>query len=379
MKFFLVGGAVRDKLLNLPVKDHDWVVVGSSPEQMTRQGFQPVGQDFPVFLHPDTKEEYALARTERKSGHGYSGFVFHTTPDVTLEEDLIRRDLTINAMAEDEHGTVYDPYGGQNDLKDKLLRHVSPAFQEDPLRILRVARFAARFYHLGFRVASETLELMTSMVDRGEASYLVPERVWQETMRALSEPAPEIYFEVLSACHAMNVVMPEWVPFLEKDSTGIKALRTAAAKKASCDVRFAVTFASEKNFSKDLLTALVRRLKAPSQFSELANLTFQHSGYLIEHAEDKTAEQWLTLFENTDAFRRKERFEDFLKASSCIAKAQGKTLSESHQGRIKSLLALCLSINAKGIVAQGFTGKAVGQELRKVRVLRMQEQLDCHS
>lgn len=231
MKFFLVGGAVRDKLLNLPVKDHDWVVVGSSPEQMTRQGFQPVGQDFPVFLHPDTKEEYALARTERKSGHGYSGFVFHTTPDVTLEEDLIRRDLTINAMAEDEHGTVYDPYGGQNDLKDKLLRHVSPAFQEDPLRILRVARFAARFYHLGFRVASETLELMTSMVDRGEASYLVPERVWQETMRALSEPAPEIYFEVLSACHAMNVVMPEWVPFLEKDSTGIKALRTAAAKR----------------------------------------------------------------------------------------------------------------------------------------------------
>lgn len=376
MKIFLVGGAVRDKLLNLPVKDHDWVVVGSSPEQMTNQGFHPVGQDFPVFLHPDSKEEYALARTERKSGHGYSGFVFHTAPDVTLEEDLIRRDLTINAMAQDDHGHIYDPYGGRKDLEHKLLRHVSPAFQEDPLRILRVARFAARFHHLGFRVAPETLDLMTSMVKRGEASYLVPERVWQETTRALSEPAPEIFFEVLSNCHAMNVVMPEWVPHLRENSTGIRALRTAATQQTSCDVRFAVTFAPEKELSGDLLTALVKRLKTPSQFAELASLTFRHSAYLIEHAEAKTAEQWMTLFENTDAFRRTERFEAFLRASSCIAETQERTFSESDQNRIKSLLTLCLSINAKEIVARGFKGKAVGEELRKTRVLQMQKQLD---
>ncbi|WP_422138847.1 hypothetical protein [Endozoicomonas sp. ALC020] len=376
MDIFLVGGAVRDRLLGLPLKDHDWVVVGSSPEQMTEQGFQPVGQDFPVFLHPDTKEEYALARTERKSGHGYTGFVFHTAPDVTLEEDLIRRDLTINAMAQDDLGNIYDPYGGQKDLEQKLLRHVSPAFQEDPLRILRVARFAARFHHLGFRVAPETLELMSSMIDRGEASYLVPERIWQETTRALSEPDPEIFFEVLSECHAINAVMPEWAPFLRENSTGIKALRTAAIQQASCDVRFAVTFASEKELSRDLLTALSKRLKTPSQFSELASLTFQHSAYLIEHAEALEAEQLMILFENTDAFRRSERFDAFLKASRCIAVAQKKTLSESHQSQIKSLLSLCLSTNAKEIVARGFKGKAIGEELRKTRVLRMQEQLD---
>ncbi|MGI9280273.1 MAG: hypothetical protein ACR2PX_11695 [Endozoicomonas sp.] len=381
MKIFLVGGAVRDKLLNLPVKDHDWVVVGSSPEKMKQQGFQPVGQDFPVFLHPDTKEEYALARTERKSGHGYSGFVFHTAPDVTLEEDLIRRDLTINAMAEDDQGKIHDPYGGQEDLRRKLLRHVSPAFQEDPLRILRVARFAARFHHLGFSVAPETIALIRSMVDSGEASYLVPERVWQETTRALCEPNPEIFFEVLSACNAMNVVMPEWMPFLKKNSTGIKALQTAITAQESAEIRFAVTFAPEKGLTHETLTALFKRLKPPSQFSELANLIFQHSASLTTHsndrdADDKDAEQWMTLFEKTDAFRRSERFEAFLKACSCIALALGKTISESRQAQIKSLLLLCLSINAKEIVSRGFKGKAIGDELRKERLIQMQEQLD---
>ncbi|KEQ16964.1 multifunctional CCA addition/repair protein [Endozoicomonas numazuensis] len=375
MNIFLVGGAVRDKLLNLPVKDHDWVVVGSSPQQMIDQGFQPVGQDFPVFLHPETKEEYALARTERKSGHGYNGFVFHTAPDVTLEEDLIRRDLTINAIAEDEQGNIHDPYNGQTDLKQKLLRHVSPAFQEDPLRILRVARFAARFHHLGFSVAPETMKLMRSMVDSGEASYLVAERVWQETSRALCEPNPEIFFKVLSACNAMSVVMPEWTPFLKKDSTGMKSLQVAASRQESPEVRFAATFANELELNQEMIKALVKRLKTPSQFSEMANLTFQYSGDLIEHSADREPERWMTLFEKTDAFRRTERFEAFLKACSCIAEAQEKPLPKNRQEMLKALLALCLSMNAKEIVAQGFKGKAVGEQLRKTRVLRMQEQL----
>ncbi|MFP4611626.1 MAG: multifunctional CCA tRNA nucleotidyl transferase/2'3'-cyclic phosphodiesterase/2'nucleotidase/phosphatase, partial [Thiohalophilus sp.] len=203
MEKYQVGGCVRDKLLGLPVKDHDWVVVGSTPQEMIEAGYRPVGKDFPVFLHPETHEEYALARTERKTGPGYTGFTFHAAPDVTLEADLARRDLTINAMAETDAGEIIDPFGGRQDLKDRLLRHVSPAFVEDPVRILRVARFAARFAEFGFRVADDTRELMRRMVDNGEVDALVPERVWQETLRALQENHPETFFEVLRECGAL--------------------------------------------------------------------------------------------------------------------------------------------------------------------------------
>lgn len=209
MQTYLVGGAVRDQLLQRPVKDNDWVVVGATPDDMIKLGYEQVGADFPVFLHPKTKEEYALARTERKSGKGYQGFVCDFSSDVTLEDDLLRRDLTINAMAQDENGHITDPFHGQRDLKEKWLRHVSPAFQEDPLRVLRVARFCARFAHLGFRVADETMELMKAMVSDNELDHLVAERVWTETQRALTETSPDVYFRVLKECGALKVWFPE--------------------------------------------------------------------------------------------------------------------------------------------------------------------------
>ncbi|HZN86609.1 MAG TPA: multifunctional CCA tRNA nucleotidyl transferase/2'3'-cyclic phosphodiesterase/2'nucleotidase/phosphatase, partial [Burkholderiales bacterium] len=206
MKAFVVGGAVRDELLGLAVADRDWVVVGATPEDMANQGYKPVGKDFPVFLHPETHEEYALARTERKSGRGYKGFTVHAAPDVTLEQDLERRDLTINAMAKDEAGRLVDPYGGEKDLREGVLRHVSAAFAEDPVRILRVARFTARF---GFRIAEETLELMQAMVASGEADHLVKERVWQEFARGLAEPNPKLMFQALESCGLRAKLLPE--------------------------------------------------------------------------------------------------------------------------------------------------------------------------
>ncbi|HHO59654.1 MAG TPA: multifunctional CCA addition/repair protein, partial [Thiotrichales bacterium] len=245
-----VGGCVRDRLLNLPIKDHDWVVVGASPEAMIEAGFRPVGKDFPVFLHPQTNEEYALARTERKTAPGYTGFQFHAAADVSLEQDLARRDLTINAMAESASGEIIDPFGGQKDLKQRLLRHVSPAFVEDPVRILRIARFAARFAELGFRVAEETRQLMRKMVDNGEVAALVPERVWAEMQRALGEDHPEVFIEALRDCGALAVLFPEidrlfGVPQPEKHhpevDTGIHTLmvlKQAARLSGETKVRF---------------------------------------------------------------------------------------------------------------------------------------------
>ena len=238
MNIFRVGGAVRDKLLGYPYHETDWVVVGSTPEEMIAEGFTQVGRDFPVFLHPDTKEEYALARTERKSGPGYHGFVVHADPSVSLEEDLERRDLTINAMAMDEAGTVIDPYGGQADLKTKTLRHVSPHFVEDPLRVLRAARFAARYHHLGFTVAKETVALMAEIVDAGELTHLSTERIWVETEKALGEQHPEIYCQVLADCGALAVLLPEVTV-----SHGISALGRAAPHTDRTDCRWAALLA----------------------------------------------------------------------------------------------------------------------------------------
>ncbi|MGY8851062.1 MAG: multifunctional CCA addition/repair protein, partial [Pseudomonadales bacterium] len=252
MKIYRVGGAVRDKLLDYPSDENDWVVVGSSPEEMVELGYQPVGQDFPVFINTKSGEEYALARTERKSGHGYQGFAFHTAPDVSLEDDLIRRDLTINAMAEGHDGSIIDPHGGQQDLANKVLRHVSDAFTEDPLRVLRVARFAARYHHLGFSIAAETLQLMTEISASGELQHLVAERVWKETDRALCERSPDIYIQVLRDCGALALLFPEveklfgvaqradYHPEVDTGIHILMSLQQAARLSDSSPIRFSV-------------------------------------------------------------------------------------------------------------------------------------------
>ena len=295
MKSYVVGGAVRDRLLGRAVRDHDWVVVGATPQQMLDAGYRPVGRDFPVFLHPRTKEEYALARTERKTAPGYHGFSFHAEPSVTLEQDLARRDLTINAMAEDAQGRVVDPFGGQRDLQDRVLRHVGEAFAEDPVRILRVARFAARF---GFRVADETMELMKAMVKSGEAGTLVPERVWQEFSRGLAEPHPERMFEVLEACGLRQQLLPELKAVPQK-LTG------------SVPVRFALLAWPLKEAE---VNALCERLRAPGEERELALLACRCRPAL-RAAHSASPQALLELLKRADAFRRPERFKDLLEVA----------------------------------------------------------------
>ena len=298
MKTYVVGGAVRDDLLGLPVADRDWVVVGATAEDMVREGFRPVGKDFPVFLHPRTHEEYALARTERKSGRGYKGFTVYAAPEVTLEQDLARRDLTINAMAQDEQGRLIDPYGGEKDLREGVLRHVSEAFEEDPVRILRVARFVARF---GFRIAPETEALMRRMVELGEADHLVAERVWQEFSRGLMEKHPARMLEVLECCGLSARVMPE----LKADRA---ALERAAAANATSPVRFAVL---TWGLSPEAIEALCDRIRAPNEERELA-VTAARCKPLIEATKP---EQLLELLKRGDAIRRRERFEQLLQAA----------------------------------------------------------------
>ena len=298
MKAYVVGGAVRDDLLGLPVADRDWVVVGATPEDMVREGFRPVGKDFPVFLHPRTHEEYALARTERKSGRGYKGFTVYAAPDVTLEQDLARRDLTINAMAKDEEGRLIDPYGGEKDLREGVLRHVSEAFEEDPVRILRVARFVARF---GFRIAQETEALMRRMVELGEADHLVAERVWQEFSRGLMEKHPARMLEVLERCGLTARVMPE----IKNDRA---ALERAAQALAPSAVRFAVL---TWGLAPEAIESLCERIRAPNEERELA-VTASRCKPLLGA---QTAERLLELLKRGDAIRRRERFEQLLQAA----------------------------------------------------------------
>ncbi|NOR51507.1 MAG: multifunctional CCA addition/repair protein, partial [Gammaproteobacteria bacterium] len=330
MKTYLVGGAVRDRLLGVEPRDHDWVVVGATPDEMIAQGFKPVGSDFPVFLHPRSREEYALARTERKSGHGYHGFEFHADPSVTLEEDLVRRDLTINAMAEDEEGRVVDPFNGQEDLANGLLRHVSDAFQEDPVRILRIARYAARFQRWGFHIAHPTHKLMKQMVKEGEVNHLVPERVWQETVRALGEDAPQRFFDVLYKCGALKVIFPEiemlfGVPQPKQhhpeEDTGVHVmmvLEQAARLTDDPKVRFAAlvhdlgkgtTPQSEwprhiahEHRGVKLVENLCERLRVPKDFRDLAILVTKHHG-LYHRAAELKAGTMLKLLQNLDLFR----------------------------------------------------------------------------
>jgi tRNA nucleotidyltransferase (CCA-adding enzyme) len=313
MKVYKVGGAVRDELLGLPVKDRDHVVVGATPEEMERLGYRPVGKDFPVFLHPETQEEYALARTERKTARGYKGFTVYAAPDVTLEDDLARRDLTINAIAKDEStGALIDPFDGASDLKAGVLRHVGPSFPEDPVRILRVARFAARF---GFRIAPETLELMRQMVEEGETDHLVAERVWQEFAKGLMEHAPRRMFDSLEACGALVHVLPEWRRV--DGSRALAALDRAAVLGHPLPVRYAVLFAGGPAEAADEASA---RLRAPTDCRDLALLAARWSARVRE-ARRLDAAALVDLLERTDAFRRPERFASLVDACECDAAA----------------------------------------------------------
>ena len=323
MKIYRVGGSVRDELLGLPVADRDHVVVGGTPEEMVRLGYKPVGKDFPVFLHPQTHEEYALARTERKVARGYKGFKIHAAPDVTLEQDLERRDLTINAMARDEAGRLVDPFGGAADLERGLLRHVSPAFVEDPVRILRVARFAARF---GFTVAPETMALMRSMVENGEADALVPERVWQEFSRGLMEGDPGLMFPVLAQSGLLARLLRE--PKLEfehgrpaNDAARVlvRALQCAAAERLGLAPRFALV--ASRAGSAEAVRAVSERLKAPGDCRDLALLAERHAG-TIARAAVLSASGLLELLERCDAFRRPERFDELLALAECLRRGE---------------------------------------------------------
>ncbi|HSD40912.1 MAG TPA: multifunctional CCA tRNA nucleotidyl transferase/2'3'-cyclic phosphodiesterase/2'nucleotidase/phosphatase [Burkholderiales bacterium] len=356
MKIYQVGGAVRDELLGLPVKDRDYVVVGATPEEMVRLGFRPVGKDFPVFLHPVTQEEHALARTERKTGPGYKGFTIHAAPDVTLEDDLARRDLTINALAKDEQGNVIDPFGGVADLRAGVLRHVSPAFAEDPVRVLRVARFAARF---GFDVAPETMALMRAMAASGEVDALVPERLWQELAKGLMEPSPRRMFELLAECGALARVLPEWSALDGPRALG--ALDVAAARQGSLAVRYAALFAGG---TEDVAERASVRVRAPGDCHDLAVLAGRMRA-AIESGATLDAAAVVDLLQRVDAFRRPERFESLLVVCECDAAAAGR-LDPTGPERLRRAADAARAIDA-GAVARAHPGE-VAQAIRAGRI-----------
>lgn len=352
MKIYLVGGAVRNTLLGLPVTEKDWVVVGGSVSEMVKKGFRQVGKSFPVFLHPETNEEYALARTERKVGPGYKGFEFNATESVTLEEDLQRRDLTVNAIAEAQNGELIDPYHGMDDIKAGILRHVSPAFIEDPVRLLRIARFSAQFHQFHFKIAPETLRLMVHMVEKGEVDHLVPERVWHELSLALKSDSPKVFFDVLSACHAMPVLFPQL--------SDLQALERAAVLTDDISVRFATLFLS---VDRDAVNAFCRLYKIPKAYQDLAALSVSHFA-TFQAALTLTAQQVLDLLQVADAFRREHRFEKFLLVCQLFlggAKQQAAKLRKAYQ--------LSKSVSIKPLIESGKTGLALAQSLHQERLL----------
>jgi len=397
MQVYLVGGAVRDALLGRAVKEKDYVVVGGSAEELLADGYRAVGRDFPVFLHPQTQAEHALARRERKTGPGYRGFVTEFTPDITLEEDLQRRDLTINAIAQREDGSLVDPYGGQKDLAARVLRHVSPAFSEDPVRILRVARFAARFAPEGFSVHDSTRALMRQMVESGEVSALVSERVWQETERALGESRPEVFFEVLRDCGALKVIFPEvdrlfgvpqppqWHPEIDTGVHVMLCLKRAAQLDAPVTVRFAVLahdlgkgttppdqwprHVMHESRGLSLVDALCSRLKVPTAHRELARMTCQqHTN--VHRALELRPETVLKLLEECDAFRRPERFRELLLACQCDA--QGRTGLEDkpypQREYLESAFAAASAAQLTGQEMAGLNGSAIANAIRARRL-----------
>lgn len=396
METYLVGGAVRDQLLGLPVKERDYVVVGATPQEMLDQGFRLIGKDFPVFLHPQTQAEYALARIERKIGPGYTGFSCYAAPDVTLEDDLKRRDLTINAIAQTSQGHLIDPFGGQQDLQHKILRHISPAFTEDPVRILRVARFAARFKSLGFRIAPETMMLMQHMVQSGEVNALVPERVWQECVRALQEPDPQEFIEVLRDCGALKILFPEidqlfgvpnppqWHPEIDTGIHVLMALKQAVTLTSETATRFAVLlhdlgkgttspelWPSHHDHGErgiELIKQICKRYLVPRDFQQLAMLTSRYHLY-CHKVFDLKATTLLTTLEKLDAFRRPERFQQFLLA--CEADFRGRLGFENrdYPQRLYMLDALAAAANVavQPLIDQGYVGPALGHQLHQLR------------
>ncbi|MBL4835592.1 MAG: multifunctional CCA addition/repair protein [Pseudomonas sp.] len=393
---YLVGGAVRDQLLGHPFSDYDWVVVGATPQTMLDAGFRPVGQDFPVFLHPKTGEEYALARTERKSGQGYGGFTFHTSPDVTLEQDLIRRDLTINAMAMDADCRVIDPYGGQRDLAARVLRHVSPAFVEDPMRVLRVARYAARYHRMGFIVAPETMELMRELAESGELQALTAERSWKEISRALMEPNPEIFIRVLRDCGALAELLPEvdrlfgvpqpkaHHPEVDTGEHLLLVLHTAALMQLPLPARWACLLHDlgkgltdpahwpkhHGHETKGLtaVKAVNQRCKAPRDCQELALLTCEYHTH-CHRAFELRPGTLLKLFKGFDIYRRPERFEQFL--GTCEADARGRTGLENEPypqaDYLRSAAQAARDVSVESLMAQGLEGAALGKGLERER------------
>ena len=396
MEVYLVGGAVRDEQLGLPVKERDWCVVGATPDELKSLGYKPVGSDFPVFLHPESGEEYALARTERKTGAGYHGFTFHTSPEVTIEEDLTRRDLTINAMAMDADGKLIDPCKGLADIESRILRHVSAAFVEDPVRILRVAKFAARFHVLGFRVADETMQLMKQMVVDGEADALVPERVWKETEAALSGPDPQVFVEVLRKCGALAVVFPEidalfgipqpekWHPEIDCGIHSLMALEQAAALSKDAEVRFAALVhdlgkaTTAKNIlpnhtghelrSVKLVKSLSKRLQIPTTFRDLACLAAEFHAH-THRAFELRSSTVLKVLNRVDAFRRPERFEKFLLA--CEADARGRSGFENRpypQGDyFRAAYRAANAVDISDLTNGGLSGQEIGKEIASRR------------
>jgi tRNA nucleotidyltransferase (CCA-adding enzyme) len=362
LKIYLVGGAVRDKLLGLPVKERDWVVVGATPAEMIKLGYKQVGKDFPVFLHPKTHEEYALARTERKIGKGYTAFTFYTDPTLTLEEDLQRRDLTINAIAQTKNGRLIDPFNGQQDLKQKILRHVSAAFAEDPVRILRVGRFASRFGD--FKIDPITMHLMRNMAAAGEVDALVPERVWQELQRALNMPYPWRFFETLKTCGALRILFPELQRHFTKSQTALKHSVTISDEPL---IRFIGLISP---LSVRAIKSLCNRIKAPRHYHNLAILVAKYKKQFLQ-ANKFNAKEILQLFEKLDAFRQKEKFWEFLTACENFSKKQPspqfKKLNQAYK--------IAAKISAKPLIAQGFKGEAIKHELHKLRIKKLQSGL----
>ena len=396
MEVYLVGGAVRDEQLGLPVRERDWCVVGATPDDLKGLGYKQVGKDFPVFLHPESGEEYALARTERKTGSGYHGFTFHTSPDVTINQDLTRRDLTINAMAVDSDGNLLDPCNGLADIKSKTLRHVSAAFREDPVRILRAARFAARFHQLEFRIAGETLRLMKRMVVDGEADTLVPDRVWQESAAALAGPDPRVFFEVLRECGALAVVFPEidalfgipqpekWHPEIDSGIHTLMVLEQAATLAKDVSVRFAALVhdlgkattprntlpkhTGHERRSVKIVKSLSKRLPVPAAFRELGCLVAEFHAH-SHRAFELRPSTVLKVLNRVDAFRRPERFEKFLLA--CEADARGRTGFEARPypqaEYLRRAWRAASEVDISDLTSGELSGRAIGKEIETRR------------
>ncbi|PJI48391.1 MAG: multifunctional CCA addition/repair protein [Pseudomonas sp.] len=408
MQIYKVGGAVRDRLLGIPFSDTDWVVVGASADEMLARGYRPVGADFPVFLHPKTGEEYALARTERKSGRGYGGFTFYASPDVTLEEDLIRRDLTINAMAEDDDGQVVDPYHGRKDLEARLLRHVSPAFAEDPLRVLRVARFAARYAPMGFTVAPETLALMRELSESGELEALTAERSWKEISRALMETHPDVFIQVLRDCGALAVLMPEvdalfgvpqppqHHPEVDTGEHVLAVLRECARHDQPLSVRWACLVhdvgkgkTREKEWPKHhahehlglpLIDAINTRFKVPRDCQELARLVGEYHTH-CHRALELRPNTILELLQSFDVYRRPQRFEEFLAASEMDARGRhGLEDREYPQAAyLRGAAQAARAVAVQPLLERGYKGAELGEALKRERLTTLKAYKESHA